>query len=224
MRAFSTGLVLLLLGCTPSFDRPRPGGPEASVGPEARVDRAAADLAPDLVPEPDIRLCGPALCAGCCAADGVCQPGNTTSACGHGGADCVSCSGSCSSSGVCSTCQPSCAGKPCGLSSDGCGGTCLAGSGCKLCGPTQSCPWTYSCASGNCLYCQPPDFKLVGSVCLPSCKPLLVHKGKLESPWKNECCQTKCVDGVEVEEGPDKTYDCFYCCSTKTQEIKVLCK
>ncbi len=232
MRALP-GLLLLLVGCTPAFDRPRPGIADAGAElarREASVDAPAPDLVrppdlarpPDLVPDPDRVLCGPTLCAGCCAPDGVCHPGVTQARCGSGGAACVACSSGCDNGGFCKTCQPSCAGKPCGLSSDGCGGTCLAGSGCKTCGSDGECPWTYVCLLGSCVFCQ-GDFKLVSGACLPSCKKLLEHHDKLASPWNNKCCSTKCKQGVEFERGPGAVWDCNYCCSTKTQTIQNPC-
>jgi hypothetical protein len=47
--------------------------------------------------------CGPSTCAGCCDANGVCQPGTTHDVCGRGGALCESCTPkqSCDGLGVC---------------------------------------------------------------------------------------------------------------------------
>ncbi|MBN2494943.1 MAG: hypothetical protein JXR96_10165, partial [Deltaproteobacteria bacterium] len=51
--------------------------------------------------------CDPELCAGCCGADGRCQPGTADDNCGLGGKSCADCSpGSCETGGVCSGCNP----------------------------------------------------------------------------------------------------------------------
>ncbi len=48
-----------------------------------------------------VRPCTPSNCRGCCAADGVCELGTTTGACGQNGAACVSCAKSQQCNGSC---------------------------------------------------------------------------------------------------------------------------
>lgn len=83
--------------------------------------------------------CGPRYCAGCCS-DGVCQPGNVSSACGVGGAACVDCQGQgCQpQTGICAgACVPNCTAK-CAGEGDGCGGICSTNS-CQGCCQGSQC-------------------------------------------------------------------------------------
>jgi hypothetical protein len=81
----------------------------------------------DQTPCPGGACAAGGCCAGCLQpADGgfACLPGDTTAACGGGGAICVGCANGCATDGGarCTGCAPKCNGKTCG--SDGCGGSC----------------------------------------------------------------------------------------------------
>jgi len=108
----------------------------------------------DVTPPPS--TCSPAICAGCCDAQGVCQPGNTHLACGSGGGPCAACANPkpvCFNN-VCTTCQNNAPARPCPNGCcDGITGTCLPGTTRGSCGAVggacQTCPWGV-CANGVC--------------------------------------------------------------------------
>ena len=98
--------------------------------------------------------CLPTTCNGCCDAQGVCQSGLTSAACGQVGQSCVDCQGAACNNGSCEGCQPTCQSATCG-DADGCGGVCKAGSGCctpkctqKACGAPDGCGGVCTAGSG----------------------------------------------------------------------------
>ncbi len=207
-------VVGLGVGCTPSFDRPRPG---------PLADSAAADRVPaaDRVAQadrlgPDARpACSASNCPdGCCTPEGVCLDGDTAAACGSAGQACGACpAGSCVA-GKCNACPSTTA--LCGV---GAAAACAVGSGCVAC--AGNCPLWYSCQSGLCV-CAPPAGVRNG-LCLPGCEQLIAYLGKT---GKSACCnESGCADGVsEVGNGPYATHDCRRCCLDKNRTAPKLCK
>ncbi|MBL8953029.1 MAG: hypothetical protein JNK82_19785 [Myxococcaceae bacterium] len=95
--------------------------------------------------------CSPQNCSGCCTAEGACVPGAEASACGSGGAECVTCAGAQNGCrlGTCVACFPICDGRSCGP--DGCGGTCGACETGTACGDGGTCvACTPSCDGKTC--------------------------------------------------------------------------
>lgn len=113
--------------------------------------------------EGGVCICDGISCDGCCNGD-TCETGDSSTACGAGGATCESCGGAACSGGVCASCNATtcpdgcCSGATCstasaatcGLSGAACvacnpmvadqcvGGTCACGAG-PACGPGQRC-------------------------------------------------------------------------------------
>jgi hypothetical protein len=100
-------------------------------------------------------ICDGGLCRGCpdcCDGDGVCQDGDTDTACGSSGT-CAICTGQEECQGQQCVCVPNCAGKTCGP--DGCGDAC--GPGCAACETclgngtcSDPCGGTGCCAGTSC--------------------------------------------------------------------------
>jgi hypothetical protein len=100
--------------------------------------------------------CGPATCSGCCTAQGRCDDGTQTNACGLNGGACATCSGAdqCSG-GFCTpiTGQNTCSANTC---ANGCcqNNQCITSQSATACGSggasCQSCPSGDSCVSGQC--------------------------------------------------------------------------
>lgn len=173
----------------------------------------------------DVCQPGSGCCDGCLEGE-TCHPGTSPSLCGRGGEACSTCSssGACESAS-CSTgtCQVTktpdgeiCKGGRCygGTCCTGCwdGGSCRSGTETANCGregeTCTSCANWYTC-DGSC-YCGPsPDYKLIDSVCKPSCGAFLNVMG-----WSNNdngCCPSGCNPWFQSSSASE-THDCTYCC------------
>jgi len=138
---------------------------------------------------------------GGCGGQGVCSPGDQdTDDCGSCGSKTRNCTQQCKWGGF-----------------GGCGGQGVCSPGdeeskvCKECGTetrkcTSKCKWGGygSCIGGF------PEFKKVGSKCLPSCGHLLNMKG-IPNAGKG-CCSKGCKGTTGG--GPGASYDCTYCCAS----------
>ena len=117
----------------------------------------------------DDKQCVP--CPGCCDSGGVCQDGDTNTACGAGGGDCAictlpeTCDGG-AEAGACGCTPTTCAdeGKNCGQIDDGCGvmlacGSCSGSTPicisnvCTACSSHTQCGAGKACVEGSCLAC-----------------------------------------------------------------------
>jgi hypothetical protein len=147
--------------------------------------------------------CNGGNCTGCCATNGICEPGETTTFCGTGGGTCQACSsgqtchlgtcvngnGSDSGSTGCSNCAGCCAsnGTCITTSSDLFCGT--GGSACKSCGNGQSC-MNGTCQGG----------------CTPTCSGVMCGN--------SDGCGGTCTPGDGCVEPPDSG-TCNPTCSGK---------
>jgi hypothetical protein len=98
---------------------PYPGSDDAGDDGEAGIaDAHAGEDATSTPPNdagmaPDVYVCGPGTCGGCCD-NGTCVGGLSVGSCGSGGAKCKDCTstGACSSAGACTTPVPDAAPPP----------------------------------------------------------------------------------------------------------------
>src|SRR5262245_30647318 len=82
------GLLRLVGGLVSAVTVPMLGSGESTAkgkkgGKKKRKKRGGTQTA--------LPTCSPSICAGCCDARGICQPGNTIGACGTGGQPCATC-------------------------------------------------------------------------------------------------------------------------------------
>jgi hypothetical protein len=128
----------------PGDPNPDPGsGGDSGEGSESGVSDARSgpqDAMPakpnDASMTPDVYVCGPGTCGGCCE-NGACVGGQSVDSCGSGGAKCNDCtsSGACSAAGACTTAVPD-AGPPPPCNASACSSRCalapIQGGCCKL--------------------------------------------------------------------------------------------
>ena len=139
--------------CTPACDvcftcQDGPNTPGTCVADAAQVGDACGNAgqvcqgdgscACDAASCPSCKTCGGdgqcAACADCCDGSGVCQDGDTNTACGSSGT-CAVCTGQEQCQGQTCVCMPDCAGRDCGA--NGCDGSC------------RSCTAPSTCGGGN---------------------------------------------------------------------------
>ncbi len=144
--------------------------------------------------------CDASTCAtGCCDAAGNCRTGDTSDACGGGGAACANCAsdGKGCVSGVCQGAPPPCSASTCAGCCDA-AGTCQPGTTTKQCGASgKACE---ACAGPQATCAQPGGY----CAAFPACGPLTCPDG---------CCDSKgqCVGGKATSSCGQKGQACKDC-------------